>query len=173
MAERADNESVMLWAAATTANAVKSVGKSFYEDATGGSIAAAGREGVKDVRDTMHQVFFGKGDGIGEPGAPLNPTQGEVASMRAKDEGSVHGPKEKQASPRLPSPSEIAAAATPNGQKPHDHSQMAAIDPEGWVDRLTKERENKGSDDATGQNERARGRSLPDEQREQDKSRGR
>lgn len=37
-------------------------------------LGAMGREALKDVRETMFETFFGKGDGPGEMGAPLNPT---------------------------------------------------------------------------------------------------
>ncbi len=40
----------------------------------GGQMAAMGREAVKDVRDTVHQVFFGQAQHPSEPGTPLNPT---------------------------------------------------------------------------------------------------
>jgi hypothetical protein len=32
------------------------------------------REAVKDVRSTLHQVFFGQPEHMPEPGTPLNPT---------------------------------------------------------------------------------------------------
>jgi hypothetical protein len=37
-------------------------------------LKAMGREAVKDIRNTGHEVFFGRGEGAGEPGTPLNPT---------------------------------------------------------------------------------------------------
>jgi hypothetical protein len=43
--------------------------------ALSGQLEAMSREAVKDVRDTMFQVFFGSRDGPGEPGTPLVPTQ--------------------------------------------------------------------------------------------------
>jgi hypothetical protein len=94
-----------------------------------GTVAAVCREGIKDVRNTVHETYFGRGENAGEPGAPLNPTQGEIAAARkedpqlygpkqeanqaqpspsdiAKDQGGVHGPKQEANQP-LPSPSEI------------------------------------------------------------------
>ena len=88
MAISQENESFLQQAAGLIASAVSTV----MQD---GTIAAAGREAIKDVRSTMFDVFFGQPERGGEPGAPLNPTQGEVAEMRRADD--------------LPSPSEIAA----------------------------------------------------------------
>ena|SRR5581483_6898954 len=50
--------------------------------AAGAEFSAIGREMLKDVRETMHQTFFGQREGPGEPGAPLNPTMQEVTSDR-------------------------------------------------------------------------------------------
>jgi hypothetical protein len=38
-------------------------------------LAAMTREAIKDVRQTVNEVFFGKGEHAPEPGTPLNPTQ--------------------------------------------------------------------------------------------------
>ena len=40
----------------------------------GAEIKAMAREAVKDVHNTIQQVFFGQSSGHGEPGTPLNPT---------------------------------------------------------------------------------------------------
>jgi hypothetical protein len=40
----------------------------------GAELRAITREAIKDVRETMNQVFFGQRDGPGEPGTPMNPT---------------------------------------------------------------------------------------------------
>lgn len=32
------------------------------------------REAIKDVRSTIHEIFFGQRESFGEPGTPLNPT---------------------------------------------------------------------------------------------------
>lgn len=50
-----------------------------------GTLPAIGREALKDLHNTLNEVFFGRGDGPAEPGAPLNPTQGEVAAGRRED----------------------------------------------------------------------------------------
>ena len=41
-------------------------------------VRAMVREAVKDVNGTMHEVFFGKQQGMGEPGTPMVPTQAMV-----------------------------------------------------------------------------------------------
>ena len=38
-------------------------------------LRAMGREAIKDVRNSIHEVFLGQREGPGEPGAPLNNTQ--------------------------------------------------------------------------------------------------
>jgi len=40
-----------------------------------GQIAAMLREAVKDIRNTIHQFFFGRPEGMQEAGAPMVPTQ--------------------------------------------------------------------------------------------------
>lgn len=47
-----------------------------------GTIAAIGRESVKELRDTFHKVFFGEHERGGEIGAPLNPLYGELAEAK-------------------------------------------------------------------------------------------
>jgi hypothetical protein len=41
----------------------------------GGEFDAMFREMVKDIRQTAHESFYGRGEHAGEIGAPLNPTQ--------------------------------------------------------------------------------------------------
>jgi hypothetical protein len=48
----------------------------------GSEIRAMGREAVKDIRNSIHEVFFGKGEGLSEPGTPLSPTMQEVTMDR-------------------------------------------------------------------------------------------
>lgn len=47
-----------------------------------GTVPSIGREAIKDVRNTIHEIFFGRPEGQNEPGTPLNPTQGEIAADR-------------------------------------------------------------------------------------------
>src|SRR4051812_36748736 len=55
-----------------------------------GTVAAIGRDAVKDVRSTLMQVFFGNPDRGGEAGTPLNPLFHDIVEAR-KSHGSVHG----------------------------------------------------------------------------------
>jgi hypothetical protein len=41
----------------------------------GSELRAMAREAIKDIRSTVHETYFGKPEHLGEPGAPLNPTQ--------------------------------------------------------------------------------------------------
>jgi hypothetical protein len=78
------------------------------QPALGAELKAMGREAIKDVRNTVHEVFFGQREGIGEPGAPLNYTQAEISKDRGlvggyqamldtyASRGSVHGQNQEQ-----------------------------------------------------------------------------
>src|SRR5436190_19515919 len=73
------------------------------QPALGAELKAMGREAIKDVRNTIHESFFGQREGLGEPGAPLNNTQAEISQDRGlvggyqamletyASRGSVHG----------------------------------------------------------------------------------
>jgi hypothetical protein len=78
------------------------------QPALGAELKAMGREAIKDVRNTVHEVFFGQREGPGEPGAPLNNTQAEINQDRGlvggyqamldayASRGSVHGQNQEQ-----------------------------------------------------------------------------
>jgi hypothetical protein len=78
------------------------------QPALGAELKAMGREAVKDVRNTIHEVFFGQREGPGEPGAPLNCTQAEISQDRGlvggyqamldeyASRGGVHGQSQEQ-----------------------------------------------------------------------------
>jgi len=78
------------------------------QPALGAELKAMGREATKDVRNTIHKVFFGQAEGSGEPGAPLNSTQAEISQDRGlvggyqamldsyASQGSVHGHEQEQ-----------------------------------------------------------------------------
>lgn len=53
----------------------------------GAELKAMTREMIKDVRGTIHESFFGRPEGPGEPGAPLNHTQAEISQDRGVVEG--------------------------------------------------------------------------------------
>lgn len=78
------------------------------QPALGAELKAMGREAIKDVRNTIHEAFFGQREGMGEPGAPLNCTQAEISQDRGlvggyqamldayASRGSAHGPSQEQ-----------------------------------------------------------------------------
>ena len=53
----------------------------------GAEIKAMVREGVKDVRGTLHQSWFGQPEHAAEMGTPLNPTP----QLVTQDLGMAHG----------------------------------------------------------------------------------
>jgi hypothetical protein len=75
-----------------------------------GELNAIGREAIKDIRNTVHEAFFGRPETPGEPGTPLNPTPqivtNELGTLGNYDSmldqyaarGSVHG-NEKERGP--------------------------------------------------------------------------
>jgi hypothetical protein len=78
-----------------------------------GTVAALGREAIKDVRSTFMEVFFGKGERGSEPGTPLNPLYYDLVQARNSHAGPHGQPMQKGASmssgESLPTPSEIIA----------------------------------------------------------------
>lgn len=51
----------------------------------GSELAAMGREGLKDIRQTMNEAFFGVGEHAPEMGTPLNPVQREIFDARHQE----------------------------------------------------------------------------------------
>jgi hypothetical protein len=72
-----------------------------------GSLAALGRDAIKDVRSEIHQVFFGRGERGGEPGAPLNPLFHDIVQDRKEHAAALAGGRPEEP---LPSPGQILAA---------------------------------------------------------------
>jgi hypothetical protein len=108
-----------------------------------GSIAALGREALKDIQDTFTQVMFGRSDHIREPGAPLVPLFSDIKEARAH----------YAAPSTLPTPSQIARDdATVHG-KSHDTGKGHATPSE-----IARE-EDRG--DSRGSNEQERLQILP------------
>src|SRR5207244_13285765 len=52
------------------------------QPALGAEVKAMGREAIKDVRNSIHESFFGQREGFDEPGAPLNNTQADISQDR-------------------------------------------------------------------------------------------
>lgn len=163
-----------------------------------GTLAAAGRQGADELG--MALKAFPDSIQADEPGTLWNPTQGEIAAARSPDLPSpseiarngkdgqadghreaasmspsqaakanaadLYGPEQAREQP-LPSPGEIA----------RDKGDVLTQDQKTWQER-EDDRRQKASQDGNAendQNERSKGRSLPDEekQREQERSRGR
>ena len=249
-------------------HAMDTMARAYHAVTRDGSVPAVAREAIKDVRNTIHEVFFGKSERGGEPGAPLNPlfhdiiearnahgeelgpsglgqgptpgpllTPGDIAEGRGQGAGhsvygpehgvygpehGVHGPasamqasaggpagqlptpgqianndgldsrqaqhgnvhgqgvsgSENAARGSLPTPGQIAGDDALDNRQPQPgnvHGQeVAQVVPGGWVEReLEREKAKQDGNAEGGQNELGRQRSLPDEQRENDKSRGR
>jgi hypothetical protein len=51
----------------------------------GSEIRAITREAMKDIRQTLHESYFGHGEHAPEPGSPFNPTIIEVNKERHED----------------------------------------------------------------------------------------
>lgn len=89
-----------------------------------GTVAAIGREAVKDVRSTLMEVFFGKGERGSEPGTPLNPLFYDMVAARNTHSGHAAIPQKGASVNDLPSPSEIIA--DPQSYLP-EQSQGSAV----------------------------------------------
>jgi hypothetical protein len=59
----------------------------------GAELKAMTREAVKDIRGTLHQIFFGQPEHMAEAGTPLNPTQ-QIVTEGLKDR-EVHPVKDQ------------------------------------------------------------------------------
>ena len=149
-----------------------------------GHLAAAGRQGIGELGAALKA--FPDAIQAHETGTIWNPTQGEVAADRKESVfwpghrsptgivsggHGVHGPEQGKAAG--PTPSQIVANCE---RGTSDDGQVLAQ--KGWAEREADRRQGKqeGNADNDGY-ERARGRSLPEEerekQREEDRGRGR
>jgi hypothetical protein len=94
-----------------------------------GSIPGIAREAVKDVRNTLNEVFFGHGERGGEPGAPLNPLFHDIVQAR-KSHDVADGPgtaANDNATP-VASPGELAEGKSVGGvagEQPRDLTQQS------------------------------------------------
>jgi hypothetical protein len=92
-------------------HAAKVAAAVYHASTRDGSVPALGREAVKDIRNTMHEMFFGKSERGGEPGTPLNPLFHDIVEAR-KSHSDVHGSGQQASGPApapLPSAGEIAS----------------------------------------------------------------
>ena len=89
-----------------------------------GSIPAIGREAVKDVRNTIHEVFFGRGERGAEPGTPLNPLFHDIVQARQEHEAALESP----AAALPPSPADLTESHAPAAQPQADTPQVSPAD---------------------------------------------
>ncbi len=106
--------------AAILRSVAKVVG-SIMRDST---IPAIGREAIKDVRSTLNEVFFGKGEHHHEPGAPLNPLQRDLPGDRR---GSVYGHTHNTES--FPLHRSLAAAVAAHRGNVHGENEQTVQSP--------------------------------------------
>ncbi|MCZ2109939.1 MAG: hypothetical protein LC118_10305 [Dehalococcoidia bacterium] len=165
-----------------------------------GTIAAAGRQGADELG--MALKAFPDSIQAEEPGTIWNPTQGEIASARNHDptpssspsaiakEGTVPGYVEGRGlilDSSAPSPSMIAKEDTASGRDmapardqaqpspgeiARDRGSVLEQEKTSWVDRENDRRAQAKQDGNEDQSERAKGRSLPEEQREKEQGLG-
>lgn len=162
-----------------------------------GTLAAAGRQGADELG--MALKAFPDSIQVEEPGTIWNPTQGEIAAARNPDlpspseiargqeahAGPDHKPGLVLVAP-TPTPSEVAKghAAEPagpeqaKGQSLPTPSEIARdqgnvlTQEKSWTQREIERQQGKAEGSSENdQNERAKGRSLPEEQKEREQSR--
>jgi hypothetical protein len=106
------------------------VSKAYHAFLRDGSVAALGREALKDARNTIMEIFFGKGERGGEPGTPFNPLFYDIvagrnahASVFGDGPDDMKGTSSMNNDPNSPTPSITAAILgdphafmTPQGQ---------------------------------------------------------
>ncbi len=106
-------------------HAVDTMAKVYDEVNRDGTVPAIAREAIKDVRNTIHEFFFGKSERGGESGAPLNPLFHDIIEAR-KSHGEVFGPPDDGrggnsgpvVGPLGPSPGDIANDNGVHGPQP-------------------------------------------------------
>lgn len=161
-----------------------------------GTLAAAGRQGADELG--MALKAFPDSIQADEPGTVWNPTQGEIAAARnpdlpspseiAKSGKGVHADNFKEEANMSPSQAAKANAADlygpeqtrdqplPSpGEIARDKGAVLTQDQKTWKEREDDRRE-KASQDGNAesdQNERNKGRSLPEEEKQQERGRGR
>ena len=153
-----------------------------------GTIAALGREGIKDIQNAFYDAAFGHSDHSREPGSPLTPLFSDIKEARAqyaspeksprpspsqiagtaKPTATVHGPAHDADKPHAQTPAEISKGQSP---KHDEHGQGKSPTQDALVQREQDRREQplKGGND---QSEQAKGRS-PNEQPQQERDQGR
>ncbi len=121
----------------------------------GGELQAMGRMGIDELGQAL-RAFPDAIHAHAEPGGMFEPLHRDIAAARDQ-----HAPRES-----------LHSAQQEKGGvhgRPHGKEVQVAEEKKSWVQRILESRLKPGND----QNEQGRGRSLPDEQRDQDNDRGR
>ena len=136
----------------------------------GGELQAMGRMGVDELSQAL-KAFPDSIHAHAEPGGMFEPLHSDIAAARDQ-----YAPRES-----LPSPGDIAKGQNFTAAERQDGDvhgrgdvQTAQVDKPvlGPWTKMEKDRR-EGGNGGNDQNDQGRGRSLPDEQREQDKGQGR
>ena len=136
-----------------------------------GTLAAAGRQGLDELGNAL--VAFPPGTAHAtESGTIWNPTQGEIAADRRHTE---YG---NWQSSRPPSPSEIGRELEgsgggngPGSRSPSSEHAQLEEPGKSWTEKVGGQKNDGQADNSSDGYERGRGRSLPDEQRDQERGR--
>ena len=89
-----------------------------------GSIPAIGREAVKDVRNTINEIFFGRGERGAEPGTPLNPLFHDIVQARKQHATALASPD----APLSPSPADLTERTGPAAPQQADRPEVSPAD---------------------------------------------
>lgn len=92
-----------------------------------GTVGAIAREAIKDVRSTMMEFFFGKGERGSEPGTPLTPLYYDLVAARKEHDTTVS--HEVSPMDSLPTPSQVID--NPAGYLPQTQSQANTLEVSG------------------------------------------
>lgn len=139
------------------------LGSVYHAALADGHLAAAGRQGAAELGAALKA--FPDSIQVDEPGTVFNPLYSDIA---ADQRAGIHGPALGRAA--LPPLSEIVKESGAHGQAAGRDAQVQMAEETQWVQRILEERKSQEGDD---QNERAKGRVLPIEQRDQETGRGR
>ena len=139
------------------------LGRVYHAAMADGHLAAAGRQGVAELGAALKA--FPDSIQVDEPGTIFNPLYRDIDSDQRAN---VHGPAVGAAKTSLPPLSEIVKES--GHHAPDSGGQMLVAEEKTWVERILEQRKNQEGDD---QNEQAKGRVLPIEQRDLEPGRGR
>ena len=98
------------------------LGDAYHAALRDGTLPAIGREAIKDVRSTLMEVFFGRGERGGEPGSPLNPLFHDLVQAR-----NGHAPSTGMETPMNGNTSPSQLIDTPNAYRAELTSPQADL----------------------------------------------